>query len=198
MCKKVMIYCDECGKILKEDLTKCEAGLGEGDTCNAGSIRIEDHMIRNCKYCYRKWRIQKIQNLWDTEKALEWAQHKLFESNQPHRVNQHRDKARRARELYYSRLDVANALRYTRRQINAFERQYMGDSGARWVGRQDLSFTDSVITWNFRYRIEEEDDGRTYIDRFWIGPSFVGIRQVEGEERGMMPAGHLALLLPGI
>ena len=195
MCKKVMIYCDECGKILKEDLTKCEAGLGEGDTCNAGSIRIEDHMIRNCKYCYRKWRIQKIQNLWDTEKALEWAQRKLFESNQPHRVNQHRDKARRARELYYSRLDVANALRYTRRQINAFERQYMGDIDTRRLGRQDLNFTDPDFSRNFRYRIEEEGDGRFYIDRFWTGPS-VGVRPVEGGERGMMP-GHLAFLLPG-
>ena len=192
-----MMYCDECGSFLREFLTKCEAGVGEGDSCNAGSIRVKDQIIRNCRYCYRKWRIQKIQGLWETENALVWEQRKFFESNQPHRVNQHRDKARRARELYHARLDVANALQYIRRQINAFERQYMGDTGAKKLGRHALNSADldPDVSWDFRYRIEEEEDGRTYIDRCWNSSS-VGTKPVErGESRTIL--GRLAFLLPG-
>ena len=88
-------------------------------------------------------------------------------SNQPHRLDQHREKARRAQELCFARVEIADALRWTRQQINGLEQQYMGDKGKGRMRRHDLnsSFPYYVVVF-FRYRLEE-DGGHDFLYRGW-------------------------------
>ena len=174
MCQLLRQHCNDCNSIAFQALTECKAGQLEDYRCKAGAVRFKDQRILNCPPCYRKWRDRRILDLWQTENALERQQRQLFMSNQPYRVARHRDKARREQELYYSRSFIARALRYTRQQINALERQYMGNEGEGRLNRHNLGMGGRVVIRNFRYRIVE-DDGHAWIDRCWRGDSVVNM-----------------------
>ena len=129
------------------------------------------------------WRVQRIRDLWGVEDALEQQQHKLYMPFQPYRVDRHHDKARRAQELYFARGEIENALKYVRQQINAFEWQYMGDTGEGRLNRHYRYFGDPDILLGWRYRIFE-NGRKTLLDRFQGGSVYQIATLLEPEETG--------------